>query len=342
MRFKKILTLVVTLGIVSGVFGQADFGIEKKKPCYEKNSGNQVGKYVDWQCGKLAGVIDCNEELEFDEGTNTVLKRAKDQVNIQGVGKPFSGTCETCHMNGNLQRRVTFVNGKENGIDTTYYESGCPQVVRSHIQGEESGTWTFFFDSTENIAWEMNYYLGEKDGRQIYMKANGDTSKIEHYKNGLLDGLKQSFYKDSKLYKEANYSRGVLNGKFKTYNTQGVLIEELNYLGGKKDQECKYYYDDGVLLKTENWKEGVKNGEFKMFYYQGHVQTLETYKNGIKNGRFEEYYPDQSPKTIAVYEKDELLEEHRYDEQGNETYSFGAPTSTKNEDDEMPGKKKKR
>jgi len=45
-----------------------------------------------------------------------------------------------------------------------------------------------------------------------------------------------------------------------------------------------------------------------------------------------------------LYKKDELLEEHRYDEQGKETYSFGAPSGDDMEDDEMPttGKKKKR
>jgi len=42
-----------------------------------------------------------------------------------------------------------------------------------------------------------------------------------------------------------------------------------------------------------------------------------------------------------------LIEDHVFDEQGNETYSFGAPTTSGDEDDAMPvdqkkkGKKKK-
>ena len=48
-----------------------------------------------------------------------------------------------------------------------------------------------------------------------------------------------------------------------------------------------------------------------------------------------------------MYKKGGLIEDHVFDEQGNETYSFGAPTSSGDEDDAMPvdqkkkGKKKK-
>lgn len=309
--------------------------------CYFKQKRAIQNRFADWECGKLAGVIDCNEELEYDEGSNTVFKKAKDNVMIQGVGKPFSGTCETCHMNGLLQRRVTFLNGKEDGIDTTFYQTGCPQVVRSFIKGVESGKWEYYYDSTMQLAWEMNYYLGEKQGPQVYMKPNGDTTKVETYQQGLLHGPKITYYEDSKVKKEVNYVGGFLDGKSTFYSPEGIVLDEVNYKHGKKDGNAKYYYEDGVLLRTENWQVGVKNGEFKTFYYQGHLQTLESYTNGKRDGKFQEYYYDQTPKRIAVYKNDELMEDHHYDEDGSETYSFGKPTST-SEDDEVPGKSKKK
>jgi antitoxin component YwqK of YwqJK toxin-antitoxin module len=109
----------------------------KKKHCYDRAADANKQRFASWECGKLAGYIDCNEELDYDEETNTVLKKAKDQVNISGAGMPYTGGCETCFSNGLLERRITFVNGKENGVDSTYYKSGCLQVVRNHIQGAE-------------------------------------------------------------------------------------------------------------------------------------------------------------------------------------------------------------
>jgi antitoxin component YwqK of YwqJK toxin-antitoxin module len=316
---------------LSSLFGQGTNS--DKVPCYERGK-KQASGFGDWECGKLAGVVDCNEKLTYDEGSNTVL--------AGNVGKPFTGTCETCHMNGLLERRITFVDGKENGNDTTYYDTGCLQVVRNHILGVESGTWTFYYDSTTYVAWEMNYNLGQKHGVQTYFTRQGDTTKLETYSNGVLNGVKKTYYPKSKLEKEVHYVNGIFDGSFKRYNTEGNLLQELNYKEGKKQGEQKYYYEDGTLLSTEHWTMDVKDGEFKTLFYNGTIQTLENYRKGLQEGSFEEYWADGRPKRKAIYKKGVLIEDHLFDEQGNETYSFGAPTISGDEDDAMPTDQKKK
>jgi len=326
-------------------FAQIDDLLEKDSCYFVKDAQGervQSRRYAEWQCGKLAGVIDCNDRLDYDQESDIVYLNNKDMANADDSGKPFTGTCETCHMNGVLARRITFVNGKTNGIDTTYYESGCPQVIRNYIQGVESGQWLFMYDSTEYLAWEMNYYLGEKHGKQIYFKKNGDTTKWENYSNGILDGVKRTYYEGSKIKREVTYKMGVFDGPFKIYNREGVIIEEINYKEGKKDKECKYFYDDGKPLKIEHWKMGVENGEFKVFFYQGHVQSVENYEKGRLEGWAIIYYPDSKIKSKALFEKGVLIEEHRYDEHGRETYTFGVENTDGAEDDEMPSTKKKK
>tara|TARA_B110000305_G_scaffold241421_1_gene315502 strand:+ start:11310 stop:12467 length:1158 start_codon:yes stop_codon:yes gene_type:complete len=373
---KYIIGLLVLIGFSSQVNAQfGDDGIVKEvDSCYFRWTTTGEGetlkrvrlskdqiRYAEWECGQTIGMIDCNNDLSFDEGSNTVFKKQTDISRVDGANKPFTGTCESCHMNGRTQRRVTFVNGKENGTDTTYYETGCPQVIRSLVNGIEHGQWSFMYDSTEFLAWEMNYYMGEKEGVQKFfakpenisktdhdIKYRSDTTKIEHYKAGILNGVKKTYYKRGRdgiggsLKREVNYKNGIFDGYFRIYNLERVIIEELNYKQGKKDQQCQYFYEDGKLLKTESWNEGVKNGEFKTFYYQGHIQVSENYKKGKKEGWFEVFYPDQSIKSRALYKKDVLLEEHKYDVHGRETYSFGTPTGDESEDDEMPTTEKKK
>lgn len=338
---------VLAMLLTFQLFGQIGItNIGQKDSCYLKYDANhnviRNTRYAEWQCGKLAGVINCNERLELDPESGIVFMNNQDMVNSQNANKPFTGRCETCHMNGSLERRVSFVNGKQNGVDTTYYESGCPQVVRNHIQGVEQGQWLYYYDSTNYLAWEMNFVAGQKHGKQIYFAKDGDTTLWENYNNGVLHGTKRSYFDDSKIKREANYMNGLLDGKFKLYNSKGVVIEELNYKQGKRDDECKYFYNDGVPLKTEHWDYGVKDGEFKMFFYNGSVQVSEQYRKGLKEGWFIEYYQDGTTKRKAFYKKNELTEEHRYDEQGRETYSFGAPTGDQMEDDEMPTTSKKK
>lgn len=317
-------------------------------PCYVR--AERIRKEAKgWQCGKMPNVIDCAEELEFSEDSKIFTKKASGTADLSGVGKPFTGACESCfYSNGGLERRIYFVDGREHGQDTTYYENGCIQVIRSHMQGAEHGTFTFYYDSTQNIAWEMNFQLGEKHGKHVYMRNNGDTTKLEHYKAGKLDGLKKDYYKGNLLYKEVYYKDGVLHGKFKVYNKEGVLLEDGNYNMNKKHGSQKMYYDDGTLLRTESYENGVKHGEFKMFYYQGFVQTVEQYNKGIKTGKWEEFYHDQRLKRVQVFDnKGNLIEEHQFDDHGNETYTFGGKTMSEREDDELmkseskKGKKKK-
>ena len=127
-----------------------------------------------------------------------------------------------------------------------------------------------------------------------------------------------------------------MDGKFKIYNKNGVVIEELQYKLGKKHEECKYFYDDGKPLQTENWNMGMKVGEFKIFYYSGkrfRYRRIMTRKVEKRVGSWSITQTAWTKRKI-LYEKDVLLEEHRYDEQGRETYSFGEPEGDQMEDDE--------
>ena len=317
----KILILLCFL-IPLNIFSQ--FDKDEKAKCYE--NGNKQRKYTEWECSKTPGIVDCNEKIDFDERNKIFLSKSG--------GKPYTGMCETCYENGIRERKITFINGKEHGIDTTKYISGCPMVIRNHINGFENGTWTYFYDSTNILAWEMNYLLGLKHGKHVYYNRNGDTTLLENYKNDLLHGLKRTFYKGGKIHKHINYSNGIINGSFLSYNKDGKPLEKLNYKMGKKDGVFTYYYDDGVLLKTENWSNDIKNGTFTNYYYQGFILSTENYKKGIKEGWFEQYFPNKRMKIRSLYKKGKLIEEHEFNEKGKEIRAFPEIIKEKESEDD--------
>ena len=333
--------LVILLFVCCGTlaFAQPNFGVQKKDSCYKKAQERAKNRFAEWECGKLAGVVDCNEKLEMDPTSGIVM--------TSGNHQPFTGTCETCHMNGLHERTVHFVNGRSEGIDTTTYKDGCLMVIRSHIQGAEHGKWTYFYDSTGFENWVKNYNMGQLHGPQYDFSKNGDTLRVENYINGVLNGVKLTYRynpatKHNFLEKKTNYKNGVLDGPFLIYNTDNKVIEETYYKEGKKNGVFKYYYDDGVLLRTENWTMGVKNGEFKTLYYNGDLQSIEQYKKGLKEGWFEERFPDQKLKRRAFYVKDKLVEETVYDQLGKIVSQIGKTESTGKEDDAMPTAKKEK
>ncbi|WP_107038238.1 toxin-antitoxin system YwqK family antitoxin [Brumimicrobium mesophilum] len=337
----------------------AQFDGVKRGPCFTKSVDRLGDEYAVWECDNRDAIVDCNEKLESEPGSNYVFNREN--------GEPYTGSCETCYPNGLRQMLINFRNGKAEGVDSTFYQSGCPQVVRNHIDGQENGSWTYFHDTSGLVAWNINYMYGQKEGKSIYFKQrkvgdekytfqlNGverfveyavyenDTTKIEYYKKGLLDGVRKEFGPNSKIKIEAHYKAGVFDGSFIEYNSEGSILQERLYEMGNKVGEWKYYYNDGNLLRTESWEDNVKEGAFKTFYIQGHIQSLETYKKGMKHGKFMERFPDDKLKREAYYKKDELIENHVYDEYGNEIETFGADKAkNKTEDDAVPTTKSKK
>ncbi len=333
----KLLTTLLFLFVSYLFYGQIE---KREKKCYEGSIKNGQ-KYIEWQCGKTPGVVDCNAKIEFDE-------RSKTFVSASG-GKPYTGKCETCYENGMRERFITFLNGKENGTDTTKYISGCPMVVRTHVEGFENGKWTYYYDSTNITAWEMNYLVGQKHGKFVYFNPIGDSTLFENYAYDQLNGEKRIFYSTGKIKRSIHYTKGNMDGSFISYNKEGKITEKLTYKNGKKDGMLSYYYDDGTLLKTEYWLNDIKNGPFTSYYYQGFVQTLENYKKGIKDGWFEEYFPNRKLRIRSLYKKGTLLEEHEFNEKGKEIRTFPEvkKEETKSEDDEIeleeekPKRKKK-
>lgn len=357
---KNLVLIIVVLFCAPELYSQVNGGNKRfgtgRAPCFMKSVNRLGDRFAKWECDPNDNIIDCNQELESDPGSNLVRTRK--------TGHPFTGDCESCFRNGLQEHLVHFINGKVDGVDSTFYESGCPQVVRNHIEGLENGVWTYYNDTTGLIAWKINYSNGEKDGKAIYYKQHktgtaeikvtindtehtisygtyeNDTVKIEHFKEGVLNGEKKEYYwPGSKIKREVNYKQGIFDGLFTEYNRDGNVLQELNYSNGEKDGLCKYYYNDGSLLKTTNWKKGIKNGEFKTFFIEGEVQTIETYKKGMKHGKFMERYPDNTVKREAYYKRDELIEEHVYDKFGNEIRTVGDQPNKNTEDDELPTKK---
>lgn len=328
----------------------------KRKPCFQKSIDRLSQRFVDWECGQSEQVLDCNEKLESDPGKSLVVHRRS--------GNPYTGKCETCHDNGIRERIVQFNEGKVHGVDTTYYNSGCTQVVRNHINGVESGTWTYYNDSSGLEAWKINYHEGERHGKSIFYRHfmvdtdkltykvgsaektlkhgvyDSDTARIEHYNKGLLHGKKMEYYPGSKIKKEVRYENGMLHGPSVYYDEDGQVLQELNFKEGKKHGKLKYYYDNGNLLRTESWENGVKSGEFKSFFIQGYIQSIENYDDeGRRHGWFEDRFHDDKIKRRARYVRDKLVEEHVYDKYSNETRTVGEPESG-DEDDELPQTKK--
>ena len=262
-------------------------------------------------------VSDCANTVYYDESSDAVFHKKS--------GKPYTGECKTCFGNDNLEMYIRFVDGKADGQDSVYYESGQLNLIRSHYQGKEDGLWMFYREDG-SLKWEKNYMAGAAEGKHIYYYPDGTIYKSELWSMGAMNGVKKEFFKgengeEGQLNKEIHYKNGKWDGLYITYFQNGQVESEQSFVQDNKDGLSKYYYDDGKLFYTENYDNGNKNGEIKRLYKNGNTWTIERYKKGTKSGTWEEYYAEGMIKYEGVYKKGVLKEEHYYNEDGDEMAS---------------------
>ena len=150
----------------------------------------------------------------------------------------------------------------------------------------------------------VNGKLYDENGKPFsgrIKETSGDYTNIYSYKNGELDGLNVSYYKNN-IKEIGHWKEGKQNGLFQMYTEEGILVDNANFKEGERDGLTKQFYSDtGKLRVSGNYKNGVLDGEFKAYYPNGNLQGEVTYKNGEMNGEFREYNENKNIRLSGSY-----------------------------------------
>ena len=72
------------------------------------------------------------------------------------------------------------------------------------------------------------------------------------YKDGLQDGLSESFYENGQILLRSYYRKGVEHGLTESFHENGQMDTIENYIEGKRDGLYESYYENGLLSSTGN------------------------------------------------------------------------------------------
>lgn len=254
----------------------------------------------------------CHESVAFDEEHNLYLLR-------KDYATPYNGTCVSCFPSFTIEEKLNFVNGRRQGTDTSFYQSGCLQSIQSYQIGLQDGPTYVFYDSTNRVQYEIWYQAGQLNGPSIQFSRNAraDTLMYKHYKSGKLDGPQRTYLPNGKLRKISNYREGLAEGAQITYNASAQKESELFFKAGKKHGTWTYYFDSGQTARTETWKDGKKNGVFVSYNELGKVLSSEKYAMDLPVGLHQTFYADGKLNYSCSYSnKGEKLEEYVIDQYG--------------------------
>ena len=184
-------------------------------------------------------------DLEDPDSLNEILESALDMDEIQFRGKKgemlvyalnsqktYTGSIKKIHENGQVSNLINFKDGKEHGLDTSWYDSG---------QKESEG----------------NYKEGVRHGPAAAWHENGQKMVEAVYKEGKLHGFLTKWYENGQKEVEDNYKEGEKHGPGAAWHENGQKMGEVIYKEGEPHGVVKTWDEKGNLIETK-WENGKR------------------------------------------------------------------------------------
>mgnify|MGYP001568694932 CR=1 FL=1 len=224
------------------------FSNGQQKLSYTYNNGNLVdGKYVTY-------LENGQKEKEETYKNNQVIIFSKYEngklIETRELSVEF-------YPSGQKKSEGNLINGKKEGLWTSWYEQGQKKSEGNYKEGNQEGQWTLWYEGGK-IDYEGNYNNGLRDGKGIKHYEDGTIYNGE-LKNDKRDGQGIETFSDGSTY----------NGRFKNnkqdgYGTITLADGSINYQGEFKNGEVNgqgIHYDHGKKVYEGQWKNGKKNGK---------------------------------------------------------------------------------
>lgn len=104
-------------------------------------------------------------------------------------------------------------------------------------------------------------------------------------------GIKQ-FMSGLYLVSEVTFKNGVMEGLKKTFYQSGRLQRTFWYVNGLRQDSSCWYYEEGQLFRTTPYRNDTVDGIQKQYYRSGELKAEMGYSNGYRTDFFREFTRD--------------------------------------------------
>jgi antitoxin component YwqK of YwqJK toxin-antitoxin module len=265
----------------------------------------------------------------------------------EGNRKDFllDGTWRFYDEQGKLYLKVTYREGKKNGIKCMYLDK---EIIHENFADDIKEGFTLYFREDSTLVKEIPFFHGMEQGFGREYSPEGRIITLTEYRKGFIvsrekinradrDQKKQgkwmTFWPNGKIRTECTYKDDQKNGYYKEYAENGNLIRIEKYLSGELQKEAvevqkltvdKTYYPDGTVQTVTMYRNGIPEGIKKYYDPAGGLEKAEEYRNGslagegsvtedgTKTGYWKEYYSGGKIKAEGKYEKGKPAGQWKY------------------------------
>lgn len=148
-----------------------------------------------------------------------------------------------------------------------------PEFDPSKIRITEPGRTIIAHTGTDKIT------VSHHDRIYFWYGSNAIHQTEGGFSGRLLNGQYQEFYADKNLREQGEFKDGLKDGVWQSWSENGLLKEFVNWKAGQKHGDFEFYNADGNLLQSGKYKHNLFDGKIRNYKGTDSVQVVK-YKAG--------------------------------------------------------------
>ena len=171
-------------------------------------------------------------------------------------------------------------------------------------------------------------------GLVVWYHTNTRRKRLAQFKNGVLDGEQQYWFRNGRRQIVENYQMGSLHGERSEWFEDGTMKLEENYEEGRRHDVATEWFPSGLKKLRIKYKDGVKDGAETVWFEGGKRKEVLSFKDGIMY-KTTTWYESGGRKSQTLFENGlKHGAETLWDENGTATvtnYSLGVIVEDRSE-----------
>ncbi len=243
-------------------------------------------------------------------------------------------------VQGNLMLERHYSDGELNGVESTFYMDGGPNVAGQWANGLRTGTWRSYYANGAPKTRD-DYSGGQLHGSRERWAQNGVKTDEDQWLNGQPHEIYKRWDPDTgNLLIDGTYDQGNKEGTWRQFRADGQILGEEDYVAGVRTGYREWLYNsetgesrgqrgyDASFLKSFHWvifdAYGVKTGEgdysadlesgvWKYFHPGGQISSQGAFVAGQRQGRWNSWDEDENLTRESDYETGTLIRYTTYE-----------------------------
>lgn len=211
-----------------------------------------------YENGKLRGVINYVNGKKEGHATQFYVN-GKTMFDHNYHLDKMNGICTDYYKNGNKKSVITYIDGVQQGKYSLFHTNGALKEMGSVVHDKKNGPFAIYDEKQKQII-VGRFVDGLLDGKITYTLAN-DWKEVREFKNGIQDGLVETFDEKGNKRGVMNFVSGIAHGDYVSFDENGNILKK-GFLDNKKaleqmlkEKEAKEKAKKEALLKEKRERE---------------------------------------------------------------------------------------